>query len=184
LEKKSCADQKKESSSKNNHHAQRITTKKPERNEMKKKGIGLKLKNPEKSCSDKNCPFHGELSIRGKLLTGTVASDKMSKTVIVSWDRRVYVPKFERYEKRRSKVSAHNPECIDAKKGDIVLIAETRPLSKTKNFAIVEVIGKESTREVLKAEAVREEEGMEKPLIKLEEEKEQKPKKEEKGDER
>ncbi len=151
---------------------------------MKKKGIGLKLKQPEKSCSDKNCPFHGELSIRGKLLTGTVASDKMSKTAIVSWDRKVYVPKFERYEKRRSKVSAHNPECIDAKRGDVVLIAETRPLSKTKNFVIIEVIGKESTRDILKAEAIKEEEGTEKPLPKLDEEQKHKSKKEEKSDEK
>nr|AJS13042.1 30S ribosomal protein S17P, small subunit ribosomal protein S17 [uncultured archaeon] len=118
------------------------------------------------------------------MLTGTVASDKMSKTAIVSWDRKVYVPKFERYEKRRSKVSAHNPECIDAKRGDVVLIAETRPLSKTKNFVIIEVIGKESTRDILKAEAIKEEEGTEKPLPKLDEEQKHKSKKEEKSDEK
>ena len=41
--------------------------------------------------------------------------------------------------KKRSKLHAHNPPCIDAKPGDIVTIAECRPISKTKSFVIVEV---------------------------------------------
>jgi small subunit ribosomal protein S17 len=123
---------------------------------MKKKGTGSNIKQPESKCSDGNCPFHGALSIRGRFLTGKVASDKMSKSVIVSWDRKVFVPKFERYEKRRSKVNAHNPDCIDAKKGDLVKISECRPLSKTKHFVVVEILGKESKRDILKTEAVQE----------------------------
>jgi len=49
------------------------------------------------------------------------------------------VKKYNRYEKRLSKFHAHNPPCIHAKVGDIVTIAECRPLSKTKNFVVVEV---------------------------------------------
>ncbi len=61
----------------------------------------------------------------------------MSKTVTVEWTRRHYIPKYERYEKRRTRVKAHNPDEIDAQVGDIVTIKETRPLSKTKNFIII-----------------------------------------------
>lgn len=83
------------------------------------------------------------LSIRGRKFTGTVVSDKMSKTVTVEWERRKYIPKYERYEKRRTKVKAHNPEEIDAKVGDKVIIAETRPISKTKNFVVIKIITNE-----------------------------------------
>jgi small subunit ribosomal protein S17 len=123
---------------------------------MKSKGIGFEIKQPTKSCSDKNCPFHGNLTVRGRILTGTVVSDKMAKTVSVAWERRVYVPKYERYEKRRSKVKAHNPDCIDAKKGDSVRICETRPLSKTKNFVIIEILGKQSKEQIVKEESLQE----------------------------
>ena len=47
------------------------------------------------------------------------------------------VPKYQRYEKRRSKVHAHNPPCITAKVGDIVTIAECRRLSKTKSYVVI-----------------------------------------------
>lgn len=83
-----------------------------------------------------------KLSIRGKQFTGTVVSAKMHKTVVVQWERRVLIPKFQRYEKRRSKVSVHNPDEINAQEGDVVRIQETRPLSKTKNFVVVEVLSR------------------------------------------
>lgn len=125
---------------------------------MKKKGIGLKVPSPSKTCTDKKCPFHGSTSIRGQSFTGLVTSDKMARTVTVTWAGRRYVPKYERYEKRRSKVKAHNPECINARKGDVVILAETRPLSKTKHFVVVKVLGKESKKEMLKEEALEEQE--------------------------
>ena len=80
------------------------------------------------------------ISLRGRVFTGEVISDKMMKTVVVSWPRLIYVPKYERYEKRRSVVSAHNPLSINAKKGDIVRIAECRPISKTKKFIVFEKV--------------------------------------------
>ncbi len=82
-------------------------------------------------------------SIRGRTFTGVVTSDKMSKTVTVEWKRRHYNKKYERYEIRRTKVKAHNPKEIDARVGEEVKIAETRPLSKTKNFIVIEKIAKE-----------------------------------------
>jgi ribosomal protein S17 len=91
---------------------------------------------------------------RGRTFVGVVESDRMSKTVIVTWQRRFFVKKFERYERRQSKVAAHNPESMNAKKGDIVKIQETRPLSKTKNFIVIEIIGQASAKEVVKTETI------------------------------
>lgn len=101
--------------------------------------IGLDVQAPTKECTDPNCPFHGTLPVRGQVLSGVVVSDKMEKTVVV---QRTYVKKnvkYERYEKRKSKVQAHNPPCINAVEGAKVTIAECRPLSKTKSYVIVEV---------------------------------------------
>ncbi len=78
------------------------------------------------------------LSTRGRSHVGTVISNKMSKTVTVEWERRRYVPKFQRYEKRRTKVKAHDE--LGVKIGDIVEIIETRPISKTKNFLVKRII--------------------------------------------
>ncbi len=83
-----------------------------------------------------------KISTRGRTFRGEVVSAKMQKTVTVEWDRRVYVPKYERYLSKRSRVKAHNPIEISAKEGDIVIIKECRPLSKTKKFIITEVIKK------------------------------------------
>jgi len=98
----------------------------------------LTLKKPKKSCDDKNCPFHGSLRIRGRVLDGVVISAKMDKTVVVRRDYQLYVPKFKRYERRHSHISAHNPPCLGVKEGEKVRIAECRPLSKTVSFVVVE----------------------------------------------
>jgi small subunit ribosomal protein S17 len=63
----------------------------------------------------------------------------MDRTVKVEWENVELDPKFSRYLKSTSTVLAHNPDCIKAKKGDRVIIGETRPISKRKHFAIVEV---------------------------------------------
>lgn len=102
--------------------------------------IGIDVKLPEKECKDEKCPFHGKLPIRGKIIEGIVVSAKSPKTVVVRRDYLHYVPKYERYEKRRSRIVAYNPECIGAKEGDKVKIAECRPLSKTKKFVVVEIL--------------------------------------------
>jgi small subunit ribosomal protein S17 len=104
------------------------------------KEIGIPVTPPKRSCNDKKCPFHGNLKIRGKILQGVVVSAKAQKTAIIERNYLHYVPKYERYERRHSRIAAHNPECIDAKEGDVVKIAECRPLSKTKAFVIVEIL--------------------------------------------
>lgn len=109
----------------------------------KTKNIGIKVKGPAASCTDEKCPFHGKVKIRGKTFSGIVERSRMDKSAVVSWERRRFVKKYERFEKRRTKIKVHNPPCIDAKEGDIVRIAETRPLSKTIHFVIVEKIGED-----------------------------------------
>lgn len=98
----------------------------------------LTFKKPKKACNDRNCPFHGSLPIRGRVLEGVVVSAKMDKTVIVRYDYLGYAPKFMRYERKYSRIPSHNPPCIDAKEGDRVTIAECRPISKTVSFVVVE----------------------------------------------
>ena len=96
------------------------------------------FKQPKKSCDDKNCPFHGELLVRGRVLEGSVVSAKMDKTVVVRRDYLHYMPKYKRYERRHGHVPAHSPPCLEVKEGDRVKIAECRPLSKTVSFVVVE----------------------------------------------
>lgn len=84
--------------------------------------------------------------LRGRTFTGTVTSDRMMSTVTVEWERRKYVPKYQRYERRKSAVKAHNPKEINAKVGDTVLIRETRPISKTKHFVVVEIVTDEDVK--------------------------------------
>jgi small subunit ribosomal protein S17 len=103
--------------------------------------MSLTFKKPKKTCEDINCPFHGELPIRGRVLEGVVVTAKMDKTVVVERDYLSYISKFMRYERRRSRIPSHNPPCIDAKEGDRVIIAESRPVSKTVSFVVVEKMG-------------------------------------------
>src|SRR5215213_8867568 len=71
---------------------------------------------------------------------GLVTSDKMQKTVVVRVERQVRHPKYKRYIRRRSKFMAHNE--LEAHTGDIVRIAETRPLSARKRWRVVEIVQK------------------------------------------
>lgn len=100
--------------------------------------IGLDVDAPDERCEDEDCPFHGTLSVRGRTFQGEAVSDRMEDTVRVQWGYAHEVPKYERYERRNTKVTAHNPPCIDASEGDDVRVAECRPISKTKSFVIVE----------------------------------------------
>jgi small subunit ribosomal protein S17 len=104
---------------------------------LMKKSIGIDVKAPEKACDDPNCAWHGKIAVRGRVFRGVVRSAKAQKTAVVQWSYHRYLPKFESYERRKSKVTVHNPPCIRAKEGDNVVIAESRLISKTKGFIIV-----------------------------------------------
>ncbi len=70
--------------------------------------------------------------------TGRVVSDKMDKTITVLVERRVKHPVYGKFITRSSKLHAHD-ETNQCRIGDMVTIAETRPLSKTKTWALVSV---------------------------------------------
>lgn len=76
---------------------------------------------------------------RRKVKEGVVVSDKMDKTVTVSVTRRIRDPKYDKVEDRRKKYYAHD-EKNEAKLGQKVRIMETRPLSKSKKWRVVEVL--------------------------------------------
>ena len=98
------------------------------------------MKKEKKDCTDERCPFHGGLKLRGRIFTGTVKSAKMRRTAVFELKRRHYLKKYERYEKRITRLKVHNPDCMAAEKGDIVRIRECRPISKTKKFVIIEKV--------------------------------------------
>ena len=102
-----------------------------------KTNIGVDVQPPQGSCKDKKCPWHGTLPVRGRVFEGVVKSAKAKNTAVVEWGYNFYITKFERSERRKSSLSAYNPECIRAKEGDKVTVAECRPLSKTKSFVLV-----------------------------------------------
>jgi small subunit ribosomal protein S17 len=112
------------------------------KSKIETKNIGIEVKKPENvpKLMDSKDPFFGSVKLRGRVFVGTVISDKMQKTATIEWPRRKYNKKYERFEVRRTRVKAHNPESINAKTGDLVKIAETRPLSKTKNFVVIEIV--------------------------------------------
>jgi len=77
------------------------------------------------------------------IVVGKVVSDKMNKTVVVQVERKVKHPLYGKYVRRFSKMYAHDEENI-CQIGDVVSIKQSRPLSKTKRWTLVEIIKKEN----------------------------------------
>ncbi len=103
------------------------------------KDIGIDANPPTEVCNDVHCPWHGHAKIRGRIFEGVVVSTKMQRSVVVQWDYIKKVRKYKRYMRARTKITAHLPDCIKVKEGDIVRIGETKPISKTKAFVVFEV---------------------------------------------
>ena len=76
---------------------------------------------------------------RRKVRTGVVVSDAMDKTVLVKIDRQIRHPLYQKIVRRSSRLAAHD-EGNEAHVGDTVRVVETRPLSKTKRWRLVEVV--------------------------------------------
>ncbi len=107
--------------------------------EKNARNIGLEVTAPKTPCTgDKNCPFHSEKVIRGRSLVGKVLRAKAKHSAIIAIERIHPIKKYERFEKRRTKIMVHNPDCISAKEGNTVRVVETRKMSKMKNFVIIE----------------------------------------------
>ena len=78
-------------------------------------------------------------------IVGRVVSDKMDKTVSVAIERMIKHPVYGKYIRRTTKVLAHDAENT-CKEGDRVAISEVRPISKTKSWAVVDVVERAADR--------------------------------------
>jgi small subunit ribosomal protein S17 len=78
-----------------------------------------------------------------RTIQGTVISDKMDKTITVMFERKVRHPVYGKFIKRSTKVHAHD-ESNECKEGDIVIVELCRPISKSKTWRLVKVVGRES----------------------------------------
>lgn len=89
----------------------------------------------------RNQPAAATRTTRRKVRIGKVVSNKMEKSIVVTVERRVPHPIYKKYFKRTSKLMAHD-EKREAGIGDLVKIMETRPLSKSKRWRLVEILEK------------------------------------------
>nr|CAD7575633.1 unnamed protein product [Timema californicum] len=108
------------------------------------RSVGLGFKTPleaiEGTYIDKKCPFTGNVSIRGRILTGVVQKMKMQRTIVIRRDYLHYIRKYNRFEKRHRNMSVHLSPCFrDVEIGDVVTVGECRPLSKTVRFNVLKV---------------------------------------------
>ncbi|EME48396.1 hypothetical protein DOTSEDRAFT_39766 [Dothistroma septosporum NZE10] len=108
------------------------------------KDVGLGFRTPknaiEGSYIDKKCPFTGLVSIRGRILTGTVVSTKMHRTLVIRREYLHFIPKYSRYEKRHKNLAAHVSPAFRVSDGDVVTVGQCRPLSKTVRFNVLRVL--------------------------------------------
>jgi small subunit ribosomal protein S17 len=79
--------------------------------------------------------------VNRKQLVGKVVSNKMDKTIVVEFEKKIMHPKYKKFVRRRKKVKGHD-ERNECSVGDIVRIEETRPLSKEKHYRLVEIVEK------------------------------------------
>ncbi|MEK6741676.1 MAG: 30S ribosomal protein S17 [Nanoarchaeota archaeon] len=100
-----------------------------------------KPKTAEAVSQDRDCPFHGSLKTRGRAFEGMVTS-KFNKRIAIEFERMVYVKKYERYSKSKTKIHARLPTCLEKEIniGDTVRVQECRPLSKIIHFVVVKKI--------------------------------------------
>ncbi|KAI9280136.1 putative ribosomal protein S11 [Umbelopsis sp. AD052] len=129
-----------------------LNTNAKKRNTRWYKDVGLGFKIPKEAIEgtyiDKKCPFTGDVSIRGRILTGVVVSTKMKRTVVIRREYLHYIPKYSRYEKRHRNLSAHmSPAFVGVEAGDILTVGQCRPLSKTVRFNVLKVTkGKKASK--------------------------------------
>jgi small subunit ribosomal protein S17 len=96
------------------------------------------------NCNDKFCPEHGQIRARGRSFKGKVIR-KFPKRVVIEFERTIYIKKYERYSKRKTRLHARLPECKskEIQIDDYIEIRECRPISKMINFVVINKINSE-----------------------------------------
>jgi len=97
----------------------------------------------KKECKDKDCHIHGNLKVRGKSFEGVVIS-KHKKRLAIEFERMIYIRKYERYAKSKTKIHARLPICMEDEIniGDLIKVQECRPLSKIIHFVVIGKVNK------------------------------------------
>ena len=95
----------------------------------------------EAVCYDKDCPVHGNLKVRGQVFKGEIIK-KFHKRIVIEFERMIYIKKYERYAKSKTKIHARLPVCMEKQVniGDLVKVQECRPLSKIIHFVFIEKV--------------------------------------------
>ena len=100
-----------------------------------------KVELAEAVCNKKDCHVHGNLKSRGRTFEGKVIK-KFNKRVVIEFERMIYVKKYERYKKSKTKIHARLPACMEKEiqVGDLIKVQECRPLSKIIHFVVIEKV--------------------------------------------
>ena len=110
--------------------------------EKNKKGMEKKEESSVETIrSDRDCHVHGNLKTRGRFFEGRVIK-KFPHRLTIEFERMVYVRKYERYSRSKTKIHARLPSCMekDIGLGDLIRVQECRPLSKIIHFVVVSKI--------------------------------------------
>jgi len=89
-------------------------------------------------CDDVKCHIHGRLKARGRIFEGRVTK-KFPHRITIEFERMIFVKKYERYLRSKTKIHAHLPKCManEINIGDLIQIQECRPLSKIIHFVVI-----------------------------------------------
>ncbi len=103
----------------------------------------VEVKNVAKAgCKDRDCHIHGNLKARGRIFEGRVIK-KHPRRITIEFERMIYIRKYERYAKSKTKIHARLPECMEGEIeiGDLIKVQECRPLSKIIHFVVIDKVG-------------------------------------------
>jgi small subunit ribosomal protein S17 len=113
--------------------------------ENKKEGSKKDAKVTTVACNDRLCPWHGDkkLKLRGRTFEGVVIN-KLNGRLTIQFERMLKIEKYDRYEKRKTKIHARLTPCMqnEVSVGDLISVAETRPISKMIHFVVTKVVRK------------------------------------------
>ena len=122
-----------------------MVTKKTENKEGKKPQKRVDSKESSVACGDRLCPWHGDkkLKLRGRTFEGVVIN-KLPGRLTIQFERMLKIAKYDRYEKRKTKIHARLTPCMqnEVSVGDLISVAETRPISKMIHFVVTKVVRK------------------------------------------